>query len=144
MSPIAHSAATPGRTARPQRGGPGRAAGPAAADRVAPLAGQAADRVGPYARQAADRVSPYSPAGGQRAAASAKERGTQVAEKVGPVGPELSAVDKVTPAVEAARDKVADDLLPKLTVALSAAAGSPLVEEASNARRPPWPRPRAS
>ena len=41
------------------------------------------------------------------------------------------ALDKVTPAVDAARDKVTDDLLPKLQDALHAAADLPVVQEAT-------------
>ena len=111
-----------------------------AADRIAPLASHAVERVTPYAKEAADRVSPYTQtaAGYAQAAAqkvapvatTAKKRGTQVTEKITPVLDD--ALDKVTPAVAAARERVATDVLPKLGAAWSAAAASPLVEEVSN------------
>ncbi len=65
---------------------------------------------------------------------SAKQRGAQVAhdavEKFGPVFED--ALDKVPPAVEAARTKMHDDLLPKLAEALAAAAAAPIVVEATD------------
>jgi hypothetical protein len=113
VSPIAHSAAS--------RVGP---LAQNAAERVGPLAQSAADRVAPLAATAAERLSPF--------ANTAKARGTSVTQgAVNRIAPVLDgAVGRVTPAVEAARGKVADALLPKLAVALTAAAASPLVEEA--------------
>jgi hypothetical protein len=117
-----------------------------AADRIAPLANQAAERVSPYAQQAASKVSPYaqqaaskvSPYAHQAAeriapmATSAKQRGAQVAhdavEKIAPVVDQT--LERVSPAVEAARGKVSSEIVPKISEALSAAAGAPVVVEA--------------
>ena len=100
-----------------------------AADRIAPLAASAADRLGPYAQQARDRVSPFAQLAADRVgpvASGAKKRGARVAyDALGTIGP------KFDDAVESSRLKVRDDLLPKLTAALSAAAGSELVAEAA-------------
>jgi len=66
-------------------------------------------------------------------ASTAKQQGARVAhdalEKIGPVLDE--ALEKVSPAVEAARGKMSDDILPKLSEVLSAAAGTPVVVEAT-------------
>ena len=107
-----------------------------ASERVTPLAVQVAGRVSPiyatatgyfipYATQAAERVAPY--------AANAKQRSAQVAhEAVERIGPRLEdALGRVTPAVDAAREKVSDDLLPRLSDALGAAAAAPVVVEAT-------------
>ena len=106
-----------------------------AADRIAPLATGAVDRVSPYAQQAASRVSPYAQQAAERLtpmAASAKQRGARVAhdavERFGPVLDE--ALEKASPAIEAARDRVSGEILPKLSEALSVAAGAPVVVEA--------------
>jgi len=92
---------------------------------VSPYAQQARSKVSPYAQQAADRITPL--------ATSAKQQGARVAhdalEKLGPALDE--ALEKVSPAVEAARGKVSDDILPKLSEVLSAAAGTPVVVEAT-------------
>lgn len=126
-----------------------------AAERVAPLAQQAAGYVTPYAHQAADFVTPYAhqavelvgpyatSAAGRVGplAQSARERGAQAAhDAVEAVGPKLDeALSRVSPAVGAARDKaldkVNDDLLPKLGEALSAAAATPVVLEATKRGR---------
>jgi hypothetical protein len=105
-----------------------------AADRIAPLAAGAVDRVSPYAHQAASRVSPYAHQAAELItpiAASAKQRGARVAhdavEKVGPVLDE--ALEKASPAIEAARGKVSGEIIPKLSEALSVAAGAPVVVE---------------
>ena len=107
-----------------------------AADRIAPLTNQAIDRVSPYAQQAASKVSPYAHQAAERIgpiASTAKQQSARVAhdalEKIGPVLDE--ALEKVSPAVEAARGKVSDDILPKLSEVLSAAAGTPVVVEAT-------------
>jgi vacuolar-type H+-ATPase subunit E/Vma4 len=107
-----------------------------AADRIAPLTNQAIDRVSPYAQQAVSKVSPYAHQAAERIgpmASTAKQQGARVAhdalEKIGPVLDE--ALEKVSPAVEAARGKVSDDILPKLSEILSAAAGTPVVVEAT-------------
>jgi hypothetical protein len=107
-----------------------------AADRIAPLTNQAIDRVSPYAQQAVSKVSPYAHQAAERIgpiANTAKQQGARVAydtlEKISPILDE--ALEKVTPAVEAAREKVSDDILPKLSEVLSAAAGTPVVVEAT-------------
>jgi hypothetical protein len=107
-----------------------------AADRIAPIATGAVDRVSPYAQQAAGRVSPYAQQAAERIApiaTSAKQSGARVAqgavEKVGPVLDD--ALERVSPAVAAARTKMAEEILPMLTERLSAAAGSPVVVEAT-------------
>jgi len=96
-----------------------------AIDRVSPYAQQAVSKVSPYAHQAAERIGPM--------ASTAKQQGARVAhdalEKIAPVLDE--ALEKVSPAVEAARGKVSDDILPKLSEVLSAAAGTPVVVEAT-------------
>jgi hypothetical protein len=120
VSPIAHSAA--------YRVGP---LAQTAADRVGPLAQSAADRIAPLAGSAVDRVGPYAERVAPLAAA-AMLRGTQVRQgAVSRIAPVLDdAVGRVSPAVSATRDRVTGDLLPRLGVAWSAAAASPLVEEA--------------
>jgi len=107
-----------------------------AADRIAPLTNQAIDRVSPYAQQAVSKVSPYAHQAAERIgpmASTAKQQGARVAhdalEKIAPVLDE--ALEKISPAVEAARGKVSDDILPKLSELLSAAAGTPVVVEAT-------------
>jgi vacuolar-type H+-ATPase subunit E/Vma4 len=107
-----------------------------AADRIAPLTNQAIDRVSPYAQQAVSKVSPYAHQAAERIgpmASTAKQQGARVAhdalEKIAPVLDE--ALEKISPAVEAARGKVSDDILPKLSEVLSAAAGTPVVVEAT-------------
>jgi hypothetical protein len=137
VSPLAHSAADrvgPLALSAADRVGP---LAQSAADKLAPLAGQAVDRVTPYAKEAADRVSPYTQTAAAYAqtaaqriapvAASAKQRGAHVTERITPVLDD--ALEKVPPAVAAARGKVAADVLPKIGAALSAAAASPVVEE---------------
>jgi negative regulator of sigma E activity len=105
-----------------------------AADRIAPLATGAVGRVSPYAQQAAGLVSPYAHQAAELItpiATSAKQRGARVAhdavEKFGPALDE--ALERVSPAVEAARGKMSSEVLPKLSEALSAAAGAPVVVE---------------
>ena len=107
-----------------------------AADRIAPLTQQAVERVSPYAQQAVGRVSPYAHQAAERIApiaSSAKQRGARVAhdavDKIAPVLDE--ALEKVSPAVEAARSRMSDEIVPKLSQALSAAAGAPVVAEAT-------------
>ena len=107
-----------------------------AVDKMSPYAHQAMDKVTPYAQQAVDKVSPYAHQAADRIAplaATARQRGARAAhdavERLTPVIDD--AMDRVGPAVEAAREKVSDDLLPKLSEALSAAAGAPVVVEAA-------------
>jgi hypothetical protein len=106
-----------------------------AADRIAPLANQAAERVSPYAQQAASKVSPYAHQAAERIApiaTTAKQRGARAAhdavEKIAPVVDQT--LERVSPAVEAARGKVSSEIVPKISDALSAAAGAPVVVEA--------------
>jgi hypothetical protein len=112
----------------------------AAKDRVRPLAESASEKLGPAVGQvrehlapavgtAREKVSPY--------AEKAVERGAHIAhqavEKAGPVLDD--ALAKVGPATEhaaeKARERLNDDLLPKVTAALAtlAAAAEPVVEE---------------
>ncbi len=118
-----------------------------AADRVGPLATQAMDRVTPYAQQAAVLVTPYAHQAVELVgpyaakvgpyAATAKQRGAQAAhDAVEALAPKLDeAFDRVSPAVEAARGKVTDELLPRLSEALTAAAATPAVVEATKRGR---------
>lgn len=122
-----------------------------AADRVGPLAQSAADRVGPLAQSAAERVSPFAQSAFERVnpyveqavervgpyAAEAKKRGAKAAhDAVEKFGPRLDeALVRVSPAVEAARLRMNEELLPKLTEALNAASGSPVVVEAGKRGR---------
>ncbi len=120
VGPFAHSAA--------ERVGPFAYS---AAERVTPLAAAAAAAVGPFAHQAAEAVSPYTQLAAERLtplADQAKQRGVRVAQDaVDRFGPALDdALERVGPAVDAARGKVSDELLPKLSAALSAAAASPV------------------
>jgi len=107
---------------------------------VSPYAQQAAVLVMPYAQQAAGLVTPYAQQAAERVgplAATAKQRGAQVAhDAVEALGPKLDdALERVSPAVEAVRGKVADDLLPRLSGALGAAAAAPVVAEATKRGR---------
>ena len=107
-----------------------------AADRVGPLAQLAADRLGPLASETVDRVTPYTHSAAERIvpiAANARLLGTQAAhDAFDRFGPALdSARERVGPAVEVARDQVSDNLMPRLTAALSAAAASPVAVEAT-------------
>ena len=91
-----------------------------AREAVAPYAHSVVDRVGPYAEKAADRLGPLT-AGGAAAAQSA----------VGRVSPAVTdAYSKVGPALEAGRDRLTGELLPKVTTALGTAAASPIAAEA--------------
>ena len=127
-----------------------------AVDAASPYAQQAADAVTAYAHAVADKVAPYVELDAvtpyaQQAADAVTSAAHAVAEKVTPYA-ELAAgriaplaaggvqagrdaVEKVGPAVEAARDRVSDEVLPKITTALTAAAGSPLAVEAAKRGR---------
>lgn len=127
-----------------------------AVDAASPYAQQAADAVTAYAHAVADKVAPYVELDAvtpyaQQAADAVTSAAHAVAEKVAPYA-ELAAgriaplaaggaqagrdaVGKVGPAVEAARDRVSDEVLPKITTALTAAAGSPLAVEAAKRGR---------
>jgi hypothetical protein len=147
VSPLAHTAADrlgPLAESAAERVGPithGAAdrLGPlahSAADRIAPLANQAVERVSPYTQQAVSRVSPYAHQAAERLAplaTSAKQRGASVAhDAVDRLAPVLDqALERVSPAVDATRSKVSGEIVPKLSEALSAAAGAPVVAEAT-------------
>jgi hypothetical protein len=100
-----------------------------AAGRVTPLYTSVAGRLTPLVVTAAGAIGPY--------AASARQRGVQAAQDaVGKLGPQVEdALSRVSPAVDAARLKVSDDLVPRLTEALGAAASAPVVVEASKRGR---------
>lgn len=110
-----------------------------AAGRVTPYAQHAVEFVSPYAHQAAERVTPYALQAAERVgplASTAKQRGAQAAhDAVQAFGPRIDeALERVSPAVEAAREKMTEDLLPRLSGALSAAA-APVVVEATKRGR---------
>ncbi|TCC11807.1 hypothetical protein [Kribbella soli] len=100
-----------------------------ASEKFGPAVGQVRDHLGPAVGTAREKVSPY--------AEKAVERGAHLAhqavEKAGPVLDD--ALAKVGPATEhaaeKARERLNDDLLPKVTAALAtlAAAAEPVVEE---------------
>jgi hypothetical protein len=100
-----------------------------ASERLGPAMGQVRDHLGPAVGTAREKVSPY--------AEKAVERGAHLAhqavEKAGPVLDD--ALAKVGPATEhaaeRARERLNDDVLPKVTAALAtlAAAAEPVVEE---------------
>ncbi|HET9871701.1 MAG TPA: hypothetical protein VFP89_03770 [Propionibacteriaceae bacterium] len=111
-----------------------------AADRVVPLAHSAVDRVSPYAYQVVGYVSPYAHQAADRVAplaANAKVRGTKLAHSAADrIGPRLDeAWVVVAPVIEAGRERVNEDLRPRVTGALTAAAASPLVVEAGKRGR---------
>ena len=89
-------------------------------EKAAPLAGQAVDAVSPYTHAVADKVSPYTEMAAVRIAPVL----------AGGAAAAHGAAERVGPALESARDRVSDELLPKVTTALSAAAASPLAVEA--------------
>jgi len=133
VSPLAHSAADrvgPLAQSAASRVGP---LAQTAADRIAPLAGQV-ERVGPYARLAVQRVTPYTQSAAGRIAplaATARVRGAQVTEDarriISPVFDE--AVERLTPVVTSARERVNADLLPRLNDVFGVAVAAPVVEE---------------
>jgi hypothetical protein len=100
-----------------------------ASEKLGPAVGQVRDHLGPAVGTAREKVSPY--------AEKAVERGAHLAhqavEKAGPVLDD--ALAKVGPATEhaaeKARERLNDDVLPKVTAALAtlAAAAEPVVEE---------------
>jgi hypothetical protein len=118
-----------------------------AADRIAPVAGRvspfathAVGYVSPYAHQAVGYVTPIAYLAAARVtplAESAKLHGIQFAHgAAGAVGPRLEdAWGRVMPVVDAATHRVSDDLMPRVSGALAAAAGSPIAVEASRRSR---------
>jgi hypothetical protein len=106
-----------------------------ASEKFGPAVGQVRDHLGPAVGTAREKVSPY--------AEKAVERGAHLAhqavEKAGPVLDD--ALAKVGPATEhaaeRARERLNDDLLPKVTAALAtlAAAAEPVVEETARRGR---------
>jgi hypothetical protein len=157
VTPLAHSAAerinatavlvTPYAQSAAQRLAPvGRTAAArvsplaqSAIGHVGPLAQQAVGRVGPYAVQAVGLVGPYARQAQQAAgrvyplATTATLRGAHAAQgAVGVLAPKIDqAWSRVTPSVSAARGKVSEEVLPRLTEALGAAATAPVVVEAT-------------
>lgn len=106
-----------------------------ASERVSPLAHQAVDRVAPLAHQAVDFVSPYAQQAALVAvplAAGAREGGTRARAAAVALTPILvDAAGRVPPAVGAAKGRVTDEVLPKLSHAVSAAAATPVMVEAT-------------
>lgn len=114
-----------------------------AVGRVSPMAHQAVGYVGPYAAQAAGYVTPIAQQAVERVtplAKSAKLQGTRVAHGAAElVGPHLDdARNRVTPVVDAARGRVNDDLVLRISTALTAAATSPIAAEATRRGRATW------
>ncbi|GAA1109160.1 hypothetical protein GCM10009630_02670 [Kribbella jejuensis] len=112
----------------------------AAKDRVRPLAESASEKLGPAVGQVRDHLAPAVGTAREKVspyAEKAVERGAHLAhqavEKAGPVLDD--ALAKVGPATEhaaeRARERLNDDVLPKVTAALAtlAAAAEPVVEE---------------
>ena len=112
----------------------------AAKDRVRPLAESASEKFGPAVGQVRDHLAPAVGTAREKVspyAEKAVERGAHLAhqavEKAGPVLDD--ALAKVGPATEhaaeKARERLNDDVLPKVTAALAtlAAAAEPVVEE---------------
>lgn len=77
-------------------------------------------------REAMERSGPALKDAKTRSAAFAAQRLDDLEPHI------KDALDKVTPAVEAAREKLAEEVLPKLQEALHEAAGHPLVAEAAS------------
>ena len=112
----------------------------AAGGRAAPLGREAIRRVSPYGKQAAVLLVPYAQQAAGRVgpiAQSAKERGSQATQDaVKAMGPKLDdAYLRLTPVVVAARGKVNEELVPRLSEAWTAASGAPVVVEATKRGR---------
>jgi len=107
----------------------------AASSKVVPMASQVRDHLAPAVGTARDKVSPYAEKAVERGAAVAQS----AVEKAQPVIDD--ALSKVGPATEhaaeKARERLNDDLVPKLTAALAAlaAAAEPVVEETTRRGR---------
>jgi hypothetical protein len=105
---------------------------------ISPYAHSAAEAVSPYAHTVADRVAPYAAKAGERLAplaAGGAHAAHEAAERVGPALEEAyhrvgDTYGKVGPAFESAKDRMSEELLPKLSTALGAAAASPIAVEA--------------
>jgi hypothetical protein len=105
---------------------------------ISPYAHSAVDAVSPYAHTVADRVAPYATKAGERLAplaAGGAHAAHEAAERVGPALEEAyhrvgDTYGKVGPAFESAKDRMSEELLPKLSTALGAAAASPIAVEA--------------
>ena len=78
-------------------------------DRIAPAVHQAAHEARGRGSQVAERVGPVAATARDKAAHTARERVVPAAITAKDV-----AIEKATPVVETARDKVVDDLLPRL------------------------------
>jgi hypothetical protein len=106
-----------------------------ASQRVAPMAGQVRDHLAPAMGTARERMTPYAEKAVERGAVAAH----LAAEKVSPVIDE--ALGKVTPvaelAAEKARERLNDDVVPKVAAALAAlaAAAEPAVMETTRRTR---------
>lgn len=83
----------------------------------------------PYRKQIADTVGPLA----KQARKSSARAAHDALERVTPVLDD--AWERVTPAVEHARDKVQDDLIPRLNHALAEAAEHPVAQEAARRGR---------
>ncbi|MEV0793097.1 hypothetical protein [Kribbella sp. NPDC050459] len=100
-----------------------------ASEKLGPAVGQVREHLAPAVGTAREKVSPYAEKAVERGAHLA----SQAVEKAGPVLDD--ALAKVGPATEhaaeKARERLNDDLLPKVTAALAtlAAAAEPVVEE---------------
>ena len=127
-----------------------------AGERIGPYIAQAGERIGPVVAQAGERIAPYVAQAGERigpAIHEAQIRGARAAastlgkvqptidhalrqagpladaavKKVAPVVEDI--LTRIPPAVEAARGKLQDDLLPRLSDTLTAIAKQPLAAE---------------
>jgi len=102
-----------------------------ASEKLGPAVGQVKDRLAPAVGTAREKVSPYA----EKAVHSGAHLAHQAVDKAAPVIDD--ALAKVGPATEhaaeKARERLNDDLLPKVTAALVtlAAAAEPVVEETS-------------
>ncbi len=93
------------------------------------LADNLIDRIDPYRKQFVKSVGPLA----EQARKSSARAAHDALEKVTPVLDD--AWERVTPAVESARDKVQQDLMPRLNNALAEAAGHPVAVEAARRGR---------
>jgi hypothetical protein len=100
-----------------------------ASEKLGPAVGQVREHLGPAVDTAREKVSPYAEKAVERGAHLA----SQAVEKAGPrLDDALAKVGPVTEhAAERARERLNDDVLPKVTAALAtlAAAAEPVVEE---------------
>lgn len=114
-----------------------------AADKIAPLANQTVSRVSPYATRAAGYVSPIAVLAAGRVtplAQNARVRSVLVAHGAAEaIRPRLDeAWIRVYPVVDATSHRINDDLIPRVSGVVAAAATSPIVVEASKRSRATW------